>query len=101
VWSQCLPHGSLPNMSDRIRSAQFLKMFPERLLGGKDSARAKARAIVMNQKIKKAERIGFVLTDIGRQVFGLKTEVKKDSFFFFACKKENSTRKVDNSTHLV
>jgi len=72
VWSQCLPHGSLPNMSDRFRSAQFLKMFPERLLGGLDSDRAKARATVMNQKVKKAERLGFVLSDVGRQVFGLK-----------------------------
>jgi len=83
IWDQRLPHGSLSNYSTRFRSAQFLKMFPRRLVNYK---RGKYRSQVLLDFIKTAKRSERVpgsqtlvnnqndpleITDIGRKIFGL------------------------------
>jgi len=30
IWNQCMAHGSMTNFSDKIRVAQFIKMFPKK-----------------------------------------------------------------------
>jgi len=67
VWDQRMAHGSLPNRSAHFRSAQFIKLFPQRTV---DAARARARAETVYAQIK---GVGFEaeVTELGRSLFGL------------------------------
>jgi hypothetical protein len=67
VWDQRMAHGSFPNRSSHFRSAQFIKMFPQRTV---DPARARARALVVRDQIR---NVGFEgeVTELGRSLFGL------------------------------
>jgi len=64
VWDQRLPHGSQPNRSGRIRSAQFFKMIPAR---GVTAARANVRAMALMRHLPTSVPI----SDLGRRLFGL------------------------------
>jgi len=64
VWDQRLPHGSQPNRSGRIRSAQFFKMFPARLV---TASRANDRATALLRHLPASVPI----SDLGRRLFGL------------------------------
>jgi len=93
VWDQRSPHGARANNSSRLRCAQFVKMSPAEPM---DQKRSLARASTLLSMIKSA---GFnsLLTDVGRQVFGLSTlnRQKKplvgavDSEGAFSSKKQN------------
>lgn len=67
VWDQRMAHGSLPNRSSHFRAAQFIKLFPKSSV---DPLRARARAIVLRDQIKK---VGFEheVTELGKVIFGL------------------------------
>jgi ectoine hydroxylase-related dioxygenase (phytanoyl-CoA dioxygenase family) len=52
VWNQKMPHGSLPNFSSRMRSAQFIKMFPRTSLM-EHKERAKRRRQVIKEQLSK------------------------------------------------
>jgi len=67
VWDQKMAHGSLPNRSDRFRSAQFIKLFPRRTVSPE---RGMARAATLWEQIKNCGFEGEV-TPLGRMLFGL------------------------------
>eukprot|EP00026_Physarum_polycephalum_P010707 Phypoly_transcript_10881.p1 GENE.Phypoly_transcript_10881~~Phypoly_transcript_10881.p1 ORF type:complete len:355 (-),score=70.03 Phypoly_transcript_10881:129-1193(-) len=67
VWDQRMAHGSQPNASSHFRSAQFIKLFPHSTV---DPQRARARALVLWDQIKKAG-MEKEITDLGRVAFGL------------------------------
>jgi len=66
VWDQRMAHGSLPNASPNPRCAQFIKMFPKRIV---DKQRAFHRARELKGEIANA---GFEreVTQLGRSLFG-------------------------------
>jgi len=66
IWDQRNAHGSAPNNSNRIRYAQFLKLFPASPI---DPQRAEARTIAVKAKVEKS---GVEVTDLGEKLFGLK-----------------------------
>jgi len=77
VWDQRLPHGSLPNRSENIRAAQFLKMFPSKTVSPK---RKILRVKGVQHKLEQlhwAEVNGklpspkFEITDLAKQLLGL------------------------------
>eukprot|EP01120_Amphizonella_sp_Union-15-10_P008870 TRINITY_DN3278_c0_g1_i1.p1 TRINITY_DN3278_c0_g1~~TRINITY_DN3278_c0_g1_i1.p1 ORF type:complete len:375 (+),score=58.03 TRINITY_DN3278_c0_g1_i1:63-1187(+) len=75
LWDQRLPHGSRPNNSSRFRSAQFLKMFPARLVNN-NRQRSIARAKAILGQIENS-KTPVVITPLGEKVFGLEV-LKKD-----------------------
>ncbi|GMH40769.1 hypothetical protein BSKO_08673 [Bryopsis sp. KO-2023] len=66
VWDQRCAHGSKGNNSDKLRIAQFLKMFSARTLTEK---RLQDRAIAVRRLV---QRSGVHVTEIGKQVFGFR-----------------------------
>eukprot|EP01113_Clastostelium_recurvatum_P011523 TRINITY_DN15884_c0_g2_i1.p1 TRINITY_DN15884_c0_g2~~TRINITY_DN15884_c0_g2_i1.p1 ORF type:complete len:390 (-),score=48.27 TRINITY_DN15884_c0_g2_i1:44-1213(-) len=80
VWDQRMPHGSLPNKGGRIRSAQFIKMFPTRTVS---SQRRSVRRAAIGRQLANLTMIHnhkadasthFVLDPLARQLLDLKDE---------------------------
>eukprot|EP01112_Ceratiomyxa_fruticulosa_P020568 TRINITY_DN703_c0_g2_i2.p1 TRINITY_DN703_c0_g2~~TRINITY_DN703_c0_g2_i2.p1 ORF type:complete len:238 (-),score=46.71 TRINITY_DN703_c0_g2_i2:58-771(-) len=76
IWDVRLPHGSLPNRSENFRAAQFLRMFPAKIVSPK---RKNARKKAVQHKLEQlhwAEVNGklpserFELTDLAKQLLG-------------------------------
>jgi len=92
IWDQRMPHGARPNNSDRLRCAQFIKMFPASPI---DFRRASLRANTIQTQLNASGFQG-ELTQLGQKVFGLtlpenqSKEVKKE-------KKEQKKPKVQGS----
>eukprot|EP01114_Cavostelium_apophysatum_P001727 TRINITY_DN11507_c0_g1_i1.p1 TRINITY_DN11507_c0_g1~~TRINITY_DN11507_c0_g1_i1.p1 ORF type:complete len:369 (-),score=71.91 TRINITY_DN11507_c0_g1_i1:27-1082(-) len=69
LWNQTVAHGSRPNKSDRIRYAQFFKMFPAQPM---EETRCTRRAQLSAKKIAEAN-FESDLTSLGEKLFGLKS----------------------------
>lgn len=71
VWDQRVFHGSTPNLSStQIRAGVPLKAFPAWVLE-EDPQRAQERGLAIQKELEKWGD-DFVLTNLGRQVFGLR-----------------------------
>eukprot|EP01125_Pyxidicula_operculata_P010993 TRINITY_DN3603_c0_g1_i1.p1 TRINITY_DN3603_c0_g1~~TRINITY_DN3603_c0_g1_i1.p1 ORF type:complete len:391 (+),score=72.70 TRINITY_DN3603_c0_g1_i1:173-1345(+) len=69
VWDQRTPHGGCPNNSDRIRAAQFIKMYPRQSPLQCDFL-ANVRQASLIKQIQKADFLNEV-TPLGMNLFGL------------------------------
>jgi len=68
IWDSRTPHGSAPNNSSRIRSAQFLKMFL--LTDILCPTALKLRTETLKELLKKAKFQEPTLTALGKRLFG-------------------------------
>lgn len=66
IWDQRTPHGSMANNSDKVRSAQFLRVFPKSLNVPEQRARNRRNTL---KRI--FQQINFTPSDLGRSVFDL------------------------------
>ena len=71
LWNQCTAHGAVPNSSDRLRVAQFVRGFRA---GEMSRERAKARAAALARHLHEAGSLG-ALTPLAPHVFGLPSEL--------------------------
>jgi len=67
IWDQRTTHGSRPNNSERIRYAQFIKIFPSPM----DKERQKGRIQAVTEKIKKSGVDISKLDDTSKKILGL------------------------------
>ncbi|KAL9642528.1 hypothetical protein ABK040_011095 [Willaertia magna] len=65
IWDICMPHGSSPNNSERMRLCQFIKMF-------KAPMKLKENRKKIIKTIVKKEMGENELTELGEKLFGLK-----------------------------
>ena len=70
IWDQRVVHGAMPNESERLRMAQFIKAFKRE---GASKERLTRRAKRVREELDKAGLIGEI-TPLGRRVFGMDAE---------------------------
>jgi hypothetical protein len=72
IWDARLAHGSRANNSAHARFVQFIKVFPRTNLPQQCTASAnRSKALAAHVRRAQEEDPSFVLTDVGRRMFGL------------------------------